>query len=394
MAAASLAARPRPSGLAAAGARGGGAPLNNSAAHVQAAGSRDAAPAALHLATFTAASGRRRCRPVCSIGGGSNSSPAPSAAGEHLTAAAQLADQLADQPRTSGRQRQRQRQGASAGGRQQSELEQSIQRQRSVEGVLALLEGSEDDIPPAAAAAALYQLSKLGQAGGGGSDARAAVAAHPAVPRLFRVLQQGAADLHIRSLVSVLACCRDLGLRPPRSLPEELADQLVRRLPAVAPAQASNALRDLTRLGSEDGRDSLLAAVNTLVEQQQRELATAAQGAAGQTPLPPWLAQLSATQLTSLLWVCAKAAFRSQPLLHGITQAMLAAGSGGGRRGPQQQQQQQPQPQRHSRSSTRPGQVAAAEQPLPGLGPRQLSSVFYSLGTLRWAPSTEVSRAA
>ncbi len=404
MAAASLAARAWPSlGTASSGARGGAAQLTHYKTLPQAVGQRAATPAALPPAAAAAAAGRRRrCRPVCSSTSGSRARGAPpsrpAAAGDHLAAAAQLTSQHAGQPRTQGRQRRRHQQGATASGVQQSELEAAILRQRSIDGVLALLDGgTEDDMPPAAAAAALYQLNKLGQAGGGAGSERAAVAAHPSLPRLFRVLQHGAAKLHIRSLVSVLACCRGLGLRPPQTLPDELADQLVRRLPAVAPAQASNALLDLTRLGSEDGRDSLLAAVNVLVERQQRELAAAAAAApVAQPALPPWLAQLTMAQLSSLLWVCAKAAFRSQPLLHGITEAMLVGG--GSREGQQERQRRQrstsatPQPDAALGNHSDEAAGAAGSQLLAGLGPRQLSSLFYSLGALRWAPSEAVSR--
>ena len=293
---------------------------------------------------------------------------------------------------------------ASEGGPRQSDLEQAIQQQHSADSVLALLEASEE-VPSGAAAAALHMLSRLSKGGGGpsGGSARAALAAHPALPRLFRSLQQGAEQLPVRSVVSALACCRELGLRPPRPLTAELAEQLIRRLPAVAPAQACNALRDLTKLGSGDARDSLLAAVDALVQAQQRELAAAAGGQQGRQQqqqgeaIAPWLAQLTLAQLTGLLWVCGKAAFRSQPLLRGITLAMLASGGGG------QQQQPSMSATLELGSGQRPAPPASPDSWAPGaagaaagrsmvaqLGPIQLSSVFYSLGSLRWSPSAEV----
>ena len=245
-----------------------------------------------------------------------------------------------------------------------------------------VLELAGTGLPARHAAAVLSTLARLLRAAP--PEQRQAAAAHPALPGLYRALQQGAGELRIRDLSAVLQQCVWLGLRPPKPLLSEVTEQLILRLPAVAPAEACHAAWALTKLG-HPGISSLLTAIDAQVQQQQKESQQQSQiqqqqqqqSEDGQPP-PPWLAMLAPSSLINLLWACGKAAFRSQPLLRAITQALLlgrqpaARGAPGGMGG--------------SSLVTRSSQPA----PLAALNVQQLSMLFYSLGMLQWAPSQQV----
>lgn len=269
-----------------------------------------------------------------------------------------------------------------------TELERALHISSTPEELLSLAEQRAHELTPSAAAAALATLSYLLR--GSSYGAKQQVVQHPALPRLYRVLQAGAGELQVRQLGSLLQHCVWLSLNPPRPMLEEVAEQLIQRLPAVEPAQACSAASALTKLGSP-AAGSLLAAIDRLVQQQQQQQQAAA---------PPWLAGLGPVPLVRLLWSASKAAFRSAPLLSGITEALLACTPEG-----QLGQQQVPPTMSDllQLGPAEPGQPhagtsgaasRAASEPLAALSEQQLSSVFFSLGTLRWASSQEVRHVA
>jgi hypothetical protein len=264
-------------------------------------------------------------------------------------------------------------------------------------GEVLELAGSGSDLPARHAAAVLSTLARLLRAAP--PDQRQAAAAHAALPALYRALQHGAGELRIRDLSAVLQQCVWLGLRPPKLLLSEVTEQLILRLPAVAPAEACHAAWALTKLG-HPGISSLLTAIDAQVQQQQREShqqqsqqrnqiqqqksqqqqsqQQQQQSEDGQPP-PPWLAMLAPSSLINLLWACGKAAFRSQPLLRAITQALLLGRQPVARSGP-------------GGMGGTCSFVARSAQPAPlaALNVQQLSMLFYSLGMLQWAPSQQV----